>query len=318
MLQSQQPPPTESILTTLVNEITTIPDDFIFVLDDYHIIDSQPVDEALSFLLEHLPPHMHLVITTREDPQLHLARLRARGQLTELRAADLRFTPAEAAEFLNPVMGLNLSAEDVAALDKRTEGWIAGLQLAALSIQGREDIAGFIQAFAGSHRYVLDYLVEEVLQHQPEHIRSFLLQTAFLDRLCAPLCNAVTDRDDGKDMLDILERNNLFLIPLDDKREWYRFHKLFADVLQAHLIEEQPDQISSLHRRASAWYEQNGFPPEAILPRAGRRGFRAGGNPGRTGNSRNAQEQTGSHGHGAWLAKGVTRRAAPLQAGALC
>ena len=162
-LQSPQPPPTESILTALLNEITTIPDNFILVLDDYHVIDSKPVDNALTFLLEHLPPQMHLVIATREDPPLPLARLRARGQLTELRAADLRFTPAEAAEFLNQMMGLNLSAEDIAALETRTEGWIAGLQLAALSMQGREDIASFIQAFTGSHRFVLDYLVEEVL-----------------------------------------------------------------------------------------------------------------------------------------------------------
>ena len=263
--QSPQPPPIESILTALLNEITTIPDNFVLVLDDYHVIDAKPVDAcSRPFLLEHLPPQMHLVIATREDPQLPLARLRARGQLTELRAADLRFTPAEAAEFLNRVMGLNLSAEDIAALETRTEGWIAGLQLAALSMQGREDIASFIQAFTGSHRFVLDYLVEEVLQRQPEHVRSFLLQTAILDRLCAPLCNAVTEREDGREMLDALERGNLFVIPLDDQRQWYRYHHLFADVLQAHLMEAQPDQVSSLHQRASAWYEQNGLPPDAI------------------------------------------------------
>jgi LuxR family maltose regulon positive regulatory protein len=209
ILQSPQPPPTELILTTLLNDITTISDSFILVFDDYHLIDAKSVDNALTFLIEHLPPKMHLVITTREDPHLPLARLRARGQCTELRAADLRFTPAEAAEFLNRVMGLDLSAEDITALESRTEGWIAGLQLAALSVQGREDIASFIQAFTGSHRFVLDYLVEEVLQHQPEHIRSFLLQTAILDRLCAPLCNAVTEREDGKEILEILERNNL-------------------------------------------------------------------------------------------------------------
>ena len=175
VLQSPQPPPIESILTALLNEITTIPDNFIFVLDDYHVIDSKPVDNALTFLLEHLPPQMHLVIATREDPHLPLARLRVRGQLTELRAADLRFTPAEAAEFLNQMMGLNLSAEDIAALETRTEGWIAGLQLAALSMQGQQDISGFIENFAGDHHYMLDYLVEEVLQQQPESIRTFLL-----------------------------------------------------------------------------------------------------------------------------------------------
>jgi LuxR family maltose regulon positive regulatory protein len=264
-LQSPQPPPIESILTSLLNEITNIPENFVLVLDDYHLIEAQPVDSDLTFLLEHLPPQMHLVIATREDPYLPLARLRARGQLTELRAADLRFTPSEAAEFLNRVMGLNLSAENIAALEIRTEGWIAGLQLAALSLQGREDIASFIQAFTGSHRFVLDYLGEEVLQHQPENIRSFLLQTAILERLCAPLCNAVTEREDGKEMLDILERSNLFLIPLDEKRQWYRYHHLFTDVLQTHLMEAQTDWVASLHGRASAWYERNGLRSDAIL-----------------------------------------------------
>jgi LuxR family transcriptional regulator, maltose regulon positive regulatory protein len=202
------------------------------------------VDQALTFLVEHQPPQMHLVIATREDPPLPLARLRARGQLTELRAADLRFTPGEAAEFLNRMMGLNLRDGDITALEARTEGWIAGLQLAALSMQGREDTAGFIQAFTGSHRFVLDYLVEEVLQRQPEPIRSFLLQTAILDRFCAPLCNAVTGAGRWQKMLDVLERSNLFLIPLDDQRQWYRYHHLFADVLQAHLMEAQPEQVS--------------------------------------------------------------------------
>jgi LuxR family maltose regulon positive regulatory protein len=264
VLQSPQPPSTETILTTLLNEITTIPDSFILVLDDYHLVDSKPVDNILTFLLEHLPTQMHLVITTREDPNLPRARLRARGLLTELRAADLRFTPAEAAEFLNQVMRLNLSDGDVAALEARTEGWIAGLQLAALSLQSREDIASFIRAFTGSHRFVLDYLVEEVLQHQPEPVRSFLLQTAFLERLYAPLCNAVADRRDGKETLEALERSNLFIIPLDDQRQWYRYHPLFAEVLQARLIDEQPDQVFNLHKRASAWYEHNGSAADAI------------------------------------------------------
>ena len=264
MLQSPQPPPTELILTTLLNEITAIPDHFILVLDDYHVIDSKPVDEALTFLLEHLPPQMHLVITTREDPHLPLARLRARGQLTELRAADLRFTPAEASEFLNQVMGLNLSAEDITALETRTEGWIAGLQLAALSMQGRSDAASFIKSFTGSHHFILDYLVEEVLQRQPEHVRNFLLQTAILDRLSGSLCDAVTGQEDGRGMLEALERGNLFVIPLDDQRQWYRYHHLFAEVLQAHLREAQPDRVSTLHRRASEWYQQNGLPSDAI------------------------------------------------------
>ncbi len=208
------------------------------------------------FCVEHLPPQMHLVIATREDPPLPLARLRVRGQLTELRAADLRFTPAEAAEFLNQMMGLNLSAENIAALEARTEGWVAGLQLAAISMQGRSDAASFIKSFTGSHRFVLDYLVEEVLQSQPEHVRNFLLQTAILDRLSSPLCNAVTGQEDGKGMLEALERGNLFVIPLDDQRQWYRYHHLFAEVLQAHLREAQPDRVSMLHQRASEWYEQ--------------------------------------------------------------
>ena len=264
VLQSPQPPTTESILTALLNEINTLPDHFVLVLDDYHVIDSKLVDNVLTFLLEHLPPQMHLVITTREDPHLPLARLRARGQLTELRAADLRFTPAEAAEFLNRVMGLNLSAGDIAALETRTEGWIAGLQLAALSMQGRSDAASFIQAFTGSHRFVLDYLVEEVLQRQPEGIRSFLLKTAILNRLSGSVCDAVTGREDGKVMLETLERVNLFIIPLDDQRQWYRYHPLFAEVLQARLLDEQPDQVFSLHQRASEWYEHNGSAADAI------------------------------------------------------
>jgi LuxR family maltose regulon positive regulatory protein len=259
-----QAPPFELLLTSLLNEISTTQGDFVLVLDDYHVIDSKPAEGALTFIVEHLPPQLHLVIATREDPPLPLARLRARGQLTELRAADLHFTPAEATDFLNQVMGLNLSAEDIAALETRTEGWIAGLQLAALSIQGREDIPSFIQAFTGSHHFVLDYLVEEVLQRQSERIRSFLLQTAILDRFCTPLCNAVADREDGKEMLDVLERSNLFLIPLDDKRQWYRYHRLFADVLQTHLMEAQPDRVAALHQRASAWYQQNGLPSDAI------------------------------------------------------
>ena len=263
-LQSPQPPPTESILTTLLNEITAIPDNFVLVLDDYHVIDAKRIDDALTFLLEHLPPQMHLVITTREDPQLPLARLRARGQLTELRAADLRFTPAEAAEFLNQVMGLNLSAEEITALETRTEGWIAGLQLAALSMQGREDIPAFIRAFAGDNRYIVDYLVEEVLQRQPDHVRSFLLQTSILDRLNGPLCDAVTGQEEGNARLEALERGNFFVVPLDDRRHWYRYHHLFAEVLSAHLRAEQPDQVATLHRRASEWYEQHGSAADAI------------------------------------------------------
>jgi LuxR family maltose regulon positive regulatory protein len=265
VLRSPQPPPTESVLTTLLNEITTVEDDLLLVLDDYHVIDARPVDDALAFVLEHLPPRMHVVLATREDPHLPLARLRARGQLSELRAADLRFTASEAAEFLRGVMGLDLSEEDIAALETRTEGWIAGLQLAALSMRGREDVSGFIRAFAGDNRYILDYLVEEVLQRQPGSVRSFLLKTSILDRLSGPLCDAVTDQEEeGKGMLQALERGNLFVVPLDDRRHWYRYHHLFADVLYAHLMAEQPAQIPILHRRAREWYERHGSVPDAI------------------------------------------------------
>jgi LuxR family transcriptional regulator, maltose regulon positive regulatory protein len=264
VLQSSTPAPTEAMLTVLLNEISMISDKFALILDDYHVIDAPPIDNALSFLIEHLPPQMLLIITTRDDPQLPVARLRARGQLTELRASDLRFTPSETAEFLNQVMNLDLSAEDIATLETRTEGWIAGLQLAALSMQGRNDIAEFVRAFAGDNRYIVDYLVEEVLQRQPDQVRSFLLQTAILDRLNGPLCDAVTGQQQGKARLESLERGNFFVVPLDDKRHWFRYHHLFANVLYAHLMEEQPDQIVPLHRRASGWYEHNGSVSDAI------------------------------------------------------
>jgi len=263
-LQSSQPPPPEAMLTALLNDLASIKDPFVLILDDYHVIEAQSVDQVLTYLVEHLPPHMHLVITTREDPHLPLARLRARGHLTELRAADLRFTSSEAAAFLNQVMGLTLSTQDIARLSDRTEGWIAGLQLAALSLQGHQDVPGFIQAFAGDHRYIVDYLVEEVLQRQPEPVRNFLLQTSILDRLSGPLCDAVTGQEEGSARLEVLERGNFFVVPLDDKRHWYRYHHLFADVLAAHLLAEQPEQVSTLHRRASAWYERHGSAGDAI------------------------------------------------------
>jgi len=264
VLQSPQPLPIEATLTVLLNEIAAIPDHFILVLDDYHVIDAQPIDDILLFVLEHLPAQMHLAITTREDPQLPLARLRVRGQLTELRAADLRFTPREADTFLTQGMGLNLSEEDITALETRTEGWVAGLQLAALSLQGNRDISGFIRTFAGNHRYIVDYLIEEVLKRQPEAIRRFLLQTAILDRLTGPLCDAVTGQQGGKALLEALERGNYFVVPLDEKRHWYRYHHLFADVLTAHLSAEQPNDISALHERASIWFEQNDLQADAI------------------------------------------------------
>jgi LuxR family transcriptional regulator, maltose regulon positive regulatory protein len=267
ILESPQPPPTESILTTLLNNIATISDSFILVLDDYHVIDSQAVGQALVFLVEHLPPQMHLVIATREDPSLPLARMRVHGQLIELRAADLRFTPSEAAEFLNRVMGLSLSEEDIAALETRTEGWIAGLQLAAISMQGLPDAASFIQSFTGSHRFVLDYLLEEVLQRQSVEVQKFLLCTSILERLCGPLCDAVLRSSIGRggETLTAIERANLFIIPLDNERRWYRYHHLFADLLRQRLGKDRSSgDITEFHIRASEWYENNSLLFEAF------------------------------------------------------
>jgi LuxR family maltose regulon positive regulatory protein len=272
-LASPQPPPTESMLTALLNEITTLPDPSVLVLDDYHVVDAKAVDQALAFLLEHLPPQMHLVITTREDPHLPLARLRARGQMTELRAAELRFTPAEAAGFLNQVMSLNLSAGDVAALEARTEGWIAGLQLAALSLQGQQDATRFIQSFTGSHHFVMDYLVEEVLHQQSASVQTFLLRTSILDRLCGPLCDAVLlgAPAAGQATLESLEHANLFLVPLDNERRWYRYHHLFADLLRQRLHQhaasspgQGSERVAEYHIRASQWFEDNGLELEAF------------------------------------------------------
>ena len=264
LLQAPQPPPIETVLTALLNDLGAITGDIVLVLDDYHVIDARDVQDAMAFLLDHLPPRLHVVIASRTDPALPLARLRARGELVETRAAELRFTPDEAAAYLNEMMGLELTARDVAALEGRTEGWIAALQLAALSMQGRDDVAGFIAGFAGDDRYVVDYLAEEVLQRQSDRVQTFLLQTSILGRLSGPLCDAVTGQGGGKAMLEALDRGNLFLVPLDDRRRWYRYHHLFADVLQARLLDERPDQIPDLHRRASAWYQQNGEPAVAI------------------------------------------------------
>jgi LuxR family maltose regulon positive regulatory protein len=266
VLQSPQLPAIEGILTILLNEITAIPGNFVLVFDDYHVIDSKSIDNALTFLLTHLPSQMHLVIATREDPQLPLARLRARSHLTELRVRDLRFTLTEAAAFLNQVMGLNLSGEEIAALEARTEGWVAGLQLAALSMQDLQDTTGFIQSFTGSHYFVLDYLLEEVLQKQPEGIQNFLLRTSILDRLCGSLCDAVLldTSASGQETLELLERANLFIIPLGHERRWYRYHHLFAELLRNHLTRMYPDQLADLHRRASDWYANNDFLYEAI------------------------------------------------------
>lgn len=266
-LQTPQPPPISALMPLLLNDLAFHPQPFVLVLDDYHTLDAKPIDEALTLLVEHLPPQLHLVIITREDPPLPLARLRARGQLSELRAADLRFTPEEASEFLNHFMGLALSPEHIAALEKRTEGWIAGLQLAALSMQGQADVERFIQTFSGTHHFVLDYLLEEVLHRQPEHIQTFLLHTSILNRLCGPLCEAVFAASDtpAQATLESLERANLFIVPLDNERRWYRYHHLFGELLRQRLGQTLGETaISELHIRASAWYEQNGLLVEAF------------------------------------------------------
>ncbi len=279
VLQAPQAPAIESILTVVLNDLTALPAPVVLVLDDYHVIEAAPVNQALTFLLDHLPPQLHLVLATREDPDLPLARLRARGRLTELRAADLRFTAAEAADFLNAGMGLRLAAADIAALEARTEGWIAGLQLAALALRGpmswpghAADAASFIRAFSGSHHFVLDYLVEEVLHQQSAEVQTFLLSTSILERLCGPLCDALllAAPASGQATLAYIERANLFIIPLDNERRWYRYHHLFAELLRQRLPQsfatpgEAAGRVTELHLRASQWYEDNGLDIEAF------------------------------------------------------
>ena len=265
-IQSSEPPPLDSMLTSLVNELTSLPDDFIAVLDDFHVIEAKSVDNVLSFLLENLPQQMHLVIATRQDPDLHLGRLRAQDQLTELRAADLRFSEAETAEFLNLVMGLEISGDDIAELESRTEGWIAGLQMAAISMQGRKDKSGLVQSLSGSHHFILDYLVEEVLDQQPPDIQEFLLETSILKQLTATLCGAVTGVGDSQTLLTQLEQANLFLVPLDDERRWYRYHHLFADLLASILRQRKGiEEVHELHLRASRWHRARGYLEEAMF-----------------------------------------------------
>ncbi len=257
-----------TVLPALVNELARDAGRTrVVVLDDYHVIESAPGHEAVTFLLDRLPEHVHLLLATRSDPPLPLARLRSRGQLVEVRAADLRFRPPEAQEFLTGVMGLALTTADATALDERTEGWAAGLQLAALSLRGVDDpaaVAGFIDAFTGSHRFVIDYLADEVLARQPAEVREFLLRTAVLDRLTGPLCDAVTGRTDGARTLDYLDRANLFLVPLDGRRDWYRYHHLFADVLRARLLADRPGDVAQLHRRAADWYAAHALTADAV------------------------------------------------------
>jgi LuxR family maltose regulon positive regulatory protein len=265
LLHSSQRPPIEAILTILINRVNAIQGDLVLVLDDYHSIEFQPINEAISFLLEHLPLQMHLIIATREDPSLPLARLRAGGLMVEIRADDLRFMPDEVSIFLNRVMGVDISKVDLMALETRTEGWIAGLQMAALSMRGQKDIPSFVKSFTASHRYILDYLIEEVFQRQPADVQDFLLKTSILDRLIAPLCDFVTKRNDSRDMLPTLERANLFIVPLDESRQWYRYEHLFADLLQHQLdIMSTVEDVSTLHARASQWYEKNGIIADAV------------------------------------------------------
>jgi LuxR family transcriptional regulator, maltose regulon positive regulatory protein len=262
MLQAGRTP-TEAVLTAVVNELSVLPGAVTLVLDDYHLADGPGIASGMSFLLDHLPPQVRLVISTRSDPGLPLARLRAQGDLVEVRAADLRFTPAEAADYLNGMTGVSLTAQDVAALEERTEGWVAALQLAALSLQGRDDASRFIAGFAGDDRFVVDYLVEEVLDRQPEQVRRFLLDTSILDRLTGALCDAVTGEAGGRAMLERLDRANLFLVPLDGQRRWYRYHHLFREVLHTYLLDDR-SEVADLHRRASDWYDQAGEPVPAV------------------------------------------------------
>jgi LuxR family transcriptional regulator, maltose regulon positive regulatory protein len=273
LIDTERGLPVEDVVASLVNDLDALAGPTVIVLDDYHVVDDPQVHEAVASLLDHLPPQVGVAITTRADPPLPLSRLRARGELLEVRAADLRFTAEEAEVFLNRVMGLGLEPAQVAALENRTEGWAAGLQLAALSARGHATgsgdpasggIAAFVEAFTGSHRFVLDYLLEEVLATQPERVRGFLLDTAILEQLTGPLCDALTGGSDGQQLLLTLERANLFLVPLDDRRRWFRYHHLFADALRARSATEDPERVRRLHRAASDWYAEHGTLTDAI------------------------------------------------------
>ncbi len=263
-LRSPQPPAVQTILTGLLNEVATLDRPVVLVLDDYHVISNKDIHAEMTFFIEYLPPQLELVIATRSDPLLPISRLRAQGQLTELRVDDLRFTADEAAAFLNDAMGLGLTAQDVQAIETRTEGWIAGLQLAALSLQGRSDRAALIRAFSGSHRHILDYLGDEVLARQPEAVQQFLLKTCLLERLNASLCDALLSASSSRAMLEHLEQKNLYLVPLDEERSWYRYHHLFAEMLRFRLTQNYAEQVPALHRRAAEWHEANGDAGESL------------------------------------------------------
>ncbi len=264
LLRGPQEPALEAVVTALINELAALPDEVTIILDDYHLIDSQPVHGSIAFLLDRLPPGLRLVLASRADPPLPLARLRAGGRLAELRADELRFTLDETGVFLREATGLDLPATSVAAFQDRTEGWVAGLQLAALSLRGQADVAGFVATFSGSHRYVLDYLTEEVLARQSEQVRGFLLETSVLDQLSGPLCDAVTGQPGSQALLEALEGANLFLVALDEVRGWWRYHHLFADLLRVRLAQERPGRVPALHRAAAAWHEQHGLADDAV------------------------------------------------------
>ena len=264
LMAGMQPAPSEAVLTSFINDLEATTGEIVLVLDDYQFINHQAVHAQMAFLLEHCPNTFHLLVATRSDPPLPISRLRARGQMVELRAADLRFTDSEVAQFVNDVMGLGLDTGSVAVLEERTEGWIAGLQMAALSMRGREDVTRLIQEFAGTHRFIMDYLLEEVLAHEPEAVQSFLLQTSILTQLTGPLCDAVTGVTGGQEMLERLERRNLFVVPLDDDRRWYRYHHLFADLLQSRLYRSGPEQVAQLLSRAAEWHEEDGQIAESV------------------------------------------------------
>ncbi|CAG0927703.1 HTH-type transcriptional regulator MalT [Thermoflexales bacterium] len=262
--QSSPTPNITTVVTLLINDLATVSQAQLLILDDYHVIEQRAIHTSFNFLLEHLPANLRLILATRTDPPLPLARWRTRNQLTELGQADLRFTPLESAEFLNQLMNLQLTADDIATLEQHTEGWIAGLQLAALSLSERTDRAAFIRSLSGTHAYIADYFIEEILNHQAEAVQTFLMQTSLLDQMCAALCDALTGRQDSQAILEQLQRHNLFMLPLDNERAWYRYHPLFGEMLRARLTQLPAVDIPRLHGRAAAWYEQQHLNAEAI------------------------------------------------------
>ena len=294
-LHSPQPPSARSVLVALTNELVGLDEDVVLVLDDFQFVTSADVHDAVSYLLDHLPPRVHLLIATRADPPLPLPRLRGRGQLLEIGADDLRFTAEEAAELLRELGGAPLTAEHVDALTERTEGWAVGLKMAALSMGQQQDVSGFIRDFAGSQRYIMDYLVEEVLEQQPADVQDFLLKTSVLERLTAPLCDAVTGRTDSDRLLSQLEHANLLLVPLDESRQWYRYEHLFSDLLRHRLAQAVgEDAVADLHRRASAWYKANGLSREAIDHALAARDWEAAAD------LLELRSPCGTHGRGRW------------------